>query len=162
MNSGSNNPCVNDPGKNIAVDKDLPPQTEIRYSGWKVGMEIFLMMGFVFTGIYLSYTDNSLWLALILIAIVYFFKDFRKLTSRAPQIILDDKGIKIREADYPWSEISKERAYREDFGKRTHVYLSFEVGGKTVEMSIRDYDITVEELQLKLTAYRARAGRKNS
>lgn len=150
---------MNDPAKNIAVSQELPQQTEIRFSPYRVAIEIVLMIGLVAIGIYLSVADNSLWMALILIAIVYFFKDFRKLTSRAPQIILDDKGIKIRDAEYLWSEIAKERAYREDFGKRTHDYLTFEVGGKNVEINIRDYDITVEELQGRLTAYRARAAK---
>lgn len=144
----------------MAGDKDLPQQTEIRFSPFRVAIEILLMIGLVAIGIYLSVADSSLWMALILIAAVIFFKDFRKLTSRAPQIILDDKGIKIRETNYPWHEIANERAHSENIGKKTYYYLSFETGGKTVEINFNDYDITVEELERRLAVHRGRAGRR--
>lgn len=109
-------------------------------------------------GVYLLITQDS-WIfgtGLILVGAYFAIKDFKKLSTFEPQIILDNKGIEITGDSYPWTEIQDFTATLETLGKNSNSYLILETSSGTVKVNIDDYDTTFRQLRHILSVYKGR------
>jgi hypothetical protein len=144
--------------KQFIDDPSIPPVTKIFYSKLNLIYELVLMTACLSFGVYLLVTKDS-WIfgtGLILVGAYFAIKDFKKLSTFEPQIILDNKGIEITGDNYPWTEIQEFTATLETFGKNSNSYLILETSSGTVKINIDDYDTTFRQLRHILSIYKGR------
>jgi len=144
--------------KQFIDDPTIAPVTKIFYSKFNLIYELLLMTACLSFGVYLLITKDSWIFGTVLILVGAFFavKDFKKLSTFEPQIILDDKGIEIIGDRYSWTEIQDFTATLETFGKNSNSYLILETSSGTIKMNIDDYDTTFRQLRHILTIYKGR------
>jgi hypothetical protein len=144
--------------KQFIDDPSIPSVTKIFYSKFNLIYEILLMTACLSFGVYLLITKDS-WIfgtGLILVGAYFAIKDFKKLSTFEPQIILDNKGIEITGDSYPWTEIQDFTATLETFGKNSNSYLILETSSGTVKINIDDYDTSFRQLRHILNIYKGR------
>lgn len=144
--------------KQFVDDPSIPPVTKIFYSKFNLIYEILLMTACLSFGVYLLITVDS-WIfgtGLILVGAYFAIKDFKKLATFEPQIILDNQGIEITGDNYPWTEIQDFTATLETFGKNSNSYLILETSSGTVKINIDDYDTSFRQLRHILNIYKGR------
>lgn len=144
--------------KQFTDDPSVPPLTKVHYSKSNLIIEILLMTGCLSIGIYFLVTSDSWVLGTLLVLTGAYFaiRDFKKLTTFEPQIVLDEKGIEINGDKYSWREIQDSTTTFETFGKTSASYIILETTSGTIKQNIDDYDTTFRELRHKLTVYRGR------
>lgn len=103
--------------------------------------------------------------------IVMFVQGFVRVTKREPQIILSDKGIKIKSVFYEWREIKDEKIETEKvrvFIRGTssirvrHYYLTFKHRKGIERINFTDFDVDKIELGKLLVFYRERNKLRNN
>jgi hypothetical protein len=144
--------------KQFIDDPSIPSVTKIFYSKFNLIYEILLMTACLSFGVYLLITKDS-WIfgtGLILVGAYFAIKDFKKLSTFEPQIILDNKGIEITGDSYPWTEIQDFTATLETFGKNSNSYLILDTSSGTVKINIDDYDTSFSQLRHILNIYKGR------
>lgn len=116
-------------------------------------------------GIYLLATIDSPIIGAISVAIslYYGFKKYKMVTNTAPQIILNNKGIKTISTDfYEWSAIENEEVISEGSGDSTRFYLIYDHPDGAEYLQIDDYNTNQKSLNKLLMLYRGRSKKKNS
>lgn len=144
--------------KQFIDDPTVPSVTKVHYSKSNLIIEILLMTGCLSIGIYFLVTSDSWVLGTLLVLTGAYFaiRDFKKLTTFEPQIILDEKGIEINGDKYSWTEVQDSTTTFETFGKTTASYIILETTSGTIKQNIDDYDTTFRELRHTLMVYRGR------
>lgn len=146
-------------------DLTVPVETIIYYSKEKTIIELTILMILLGIGIYLLATTDSPIIGAISVAIsVYYgFKKYKTVTNTAPQIILNNKGIKTISTDfYEWSAIENEEVISEGFGDSTRFYLIYDHPDGAEYLQIEHYNTNQKNLTKLLTLYRGRSKKKNS
>ena len=87
------------------------------------------------------------------------YEQFKKLKDKSPQIVINDKGIKLKsEKLIYWNKIYNDRVYSQSNGKRSTSYLAF----NDEKIEIDDLEIKFEKLENLLHIYRVRYEKNNS
>jgi hypothetical protein len=145
-------------------DLTVPTEKIIFYSKRKNLIEMIVMVGCLAVGVYLIVKSNSYILGTILSVIggYFAFKEFKQVTNKTPQIILNHKGIEtINTKFYSWHDITNEEVDIEGSGKHTHYFLTYEHPDGLESLLIDDYDIEYKELKRLLRIYKGRSITKN-
>lgn len=144
--------------KQFVDDPTIPPVTKIFYSKFNLIYGLVLMIGCLSFGVYLLMTKDS-WIfgtVLILIGAYFGIKDFKKLSTFEPQIILDNKGIEVNGDRYSWTEIQDFTTTIEGLGKNSNTFLILETPNETIKQNIDDYNTTFRQLRHILNIYKGR------
>ncbi|MFN3301165.1 MAG: hypothetical protein ACK41Z_13325 [Sediminibacterium sp.] len=143
----------------------IPNETIIYYSRGGNFVEMAVMLACMGFGLYLLIKENNYILGAILSIVgAYFsFKEYKQATNRAPQIVLNEKGIKTISTDfYPWSEIKNEEVVSEGSGRDIHYYLNYDHPGGAEHLQIDDYDTDLRSLNKLLILYRGRSKKRTT
>jgi hypothetical protein len=147
---------INEPQKRKIINDDLtvPTTTQVFYSKKKILVETVLCAALLSFGIYLLTTPNRWILGLFfsLIGGYVVIKDFFKLINDRPQLILNEIGIKIKNKDYSWTEVSSV-----NITTSNNKWLTLETIGGTVNETIDDYDISIADLEHRINVYLLRS-----
>jgi len=148
-------------------DLSIPSKTEIYYSKLTSVIELIISVGLISIGIYFAKgkTPKNYILAGItgLIGIYNSIKEFRKLQSNEPQIIIDDKGIYTTKTGFKsWADIVNAGVIVEGFGKSAKSYLILSyANGESDKIKIDDLNISAYRLENLLQTYRMRYNKNN-
>lgn len=139
----------------VVDDPSIPPITKVFYSKL-IGFTLITLAvsaGFSSYGAYVLITSDELYRGtfFLLVGIYLMVKTFRDKKNRRPQLILDDKGVKIKEGQYLWSEIM-------DFTitHSSNTWLTLNTSHGDVNTTIDGLEISGFELQDKMKIYQLR------
>lgn len=136
-------------------DISIPKETHIFYS--KTGLTINVIVFIVSIAVLLYYNAlENIWLKVIAIIVVaYLIYDLgKKLLDNEPQIIINDKGIKLKnEKIISWNRIHNDRVFTKSSGRNSTNYLTF--NGEMI--SIENLTVKFNELENLLHVYRVRS-----
>lgn len=94
---------------------------------------------------------------LLILGIYLSYDQFNKLKDIAPQIIINNKGIKLKHGSViPWNEIYNDSVFSQSNGKSSSNYLVF----NDEKIAIDDLSIKFQELEHLLHVYRVRYEKK--
>lgn len=142
-------------------DPTIPNETIITYARGKNFAEMLLMLGVAALGVYLTAKTDRYVVGpmAILAGTIIAFKEYRQATNREPQIILNEKGIRLfSNRFYDWNEIQNEEVVSERAGKYTrHYYLRFYHRQGSISLKIDNYNTDKERLNSLLILYKGRS-----
>ena len=142
----------------------LPPVTEIYYSKGKTLLLALASLGFMVLGIYMILspgTSTASGVVLMLLGGLGAFWQFKKVTDRNPQLIIDDKGIRTASGDFfAWPAINGEDVIFRDGRRVRKSYLIFDHRGRQEKIQITDYAVSRKRLAHLLRTYRIRHDKK--
>jgi hypothetical protein len=139
-------------------DISVPKETIISYSRITILGLLILFFGCSFLGIYLLVGKEYFGLILLFFGLYLSFNQIKKLRDKAPQIILNDKGIKLKKENLiPWNRIYNDRVFTQSNGKSSNSYLAF----NDEKIAIEELSITFEQLENLLHVYRVRYEKNN-
>ncbi|WP_281637544.1 hypothetical protein [Flavobacterium marginilacus] len=141
-------------------DISVPKETIIYYSRNKVIFSLVNILGICALVIYLLPKE---YFGLLFLGLGYglylLYIQINKLRDKAPQIVINDKGIKLKNKNLvPWNKIYGDRIFCQTFGKSPTNYLVF----NKEEIEIDDLTIKSNELEKLLHVYRVRYDNDNS
>lgn len=139
-------------------DISVPRETIIFYSRITILVLLILFLGVSFLGTYLLVEKEYFGLILLIFGLFLSFNQIKKLKDKAPQIILNDKGIKLKNENLiPWSKIYNDRVFSQSNGKSSTNYLAF----NDEKIVIDELSIKFNELENLLHVYRVRYENNN-
>lgn len=139
-------------------DISVPRETIIFYSKITISVLLILFLGVSFLGVYLVVEKEYFGLILLIFGLYLSFDQFTKLKDSTPQIIINDKGIKLKNENLiPWNKIYNDRVFSQSNGKSSINYLAF----NDEKISIDELSIKFEELENLLHVYRVRYEKSN-
>lgn len=150
------------PQKDIYKDDiSVPKETIIYYSRNTVIFSLVNNLGIYALGIYLLLPKK--YFGLLFLGLGYclysLYSQINKLRDKAPQIVINDKGIKLKNKNLiPWNKIYSDRIFCQRYGKGPKNYLFF----NNEEIEIDYLSIKSDELKKLLHAYRVRYEKDNS
>lgn len=139
-------------------DISVPKETIIYYSKITISVFLIFFLGTSFLGIYLLVEKEYFGLVLLILGLYLSFDQFNKLKDNAPQIIVNDKGIKLKNENLtPWNRIYNDRVFSQSNGKKSTNYLAF----NDEKIAIDELAIKFNELENMLHVYRVRYEKNN-
>ncbi|OIV43955.1 hypothetical protein [Flavobacterium johnsoniae] len=139
-------------------DINVPKETLIYYSKTSIYFALAVSVGIILIGIYLVLEAEYWSLILILIGLYLAYDQFTKLKNNNPQIVINDKGIKLRDEKLvSWKNIHDDNVFNQSSGRDSANFLSF----NNVMVEIDELDIKFEELEHLLHVYRVRFENNN-
>lgn len=118
---------------------------------------MYLMIGLA--GAWILFTKEYIGLAPLALGIYLSYNQIKKLIDTKPQIIISERGIKLKQEDFiSWDKIHNDRIYNESNGKSTTTYLIF----NEEKIVIGEMNIKQNELENLLHVYRVRYEKNNS
>jgi hypothetical protein len=139
-------------------DISVPKETIIYYSRITILVLLILFLGVSFLGTYLLIEKEYFGLILLIFGLFLSFNQIKKLKDKAPQIILNDKGIKLKNENLiPWSKIYNDRVFSQSNGKSSTNYVAF----NDEKIVIDELSIKFNELENLLHVYRVRYENNN-
>jgi len=139
-------------------DLSVPQVTKIFFSKSALVYKLIVAAALLSVGIYLLVVMSN-WIfgiALILIGLNFAIKDFKKLSTDAPQLVLDSNGIDVAGVFYPWTEIQDFSVKWETSSQSSKSYLILETSSGTLEIDIDNYDTQRSQLKHLLNTYKGR------
>jgi len=134
-------------------DISVPKETIIYYSRKAILLMLVVFLGLGFFGVFLLFEKEYLGLLFLGIGLYYSFDQSKKLRDKSPQIVLNDKGIKLKNENLvSWNKIFNDRVFSESNGKSSTNCLAF----NEEKIEIDDLTIEYEELENLLHVYRVR------
>jgi hypothetical protein len=139
-------------------DLSVPKETTVFYSKYTILFLLVLSLGLCVLGGYYS-MEREYWGALFLgLGLYLFYQQFNKLKEKGPQIVINNKGIKLKNENLiSWDQIYNDKVYCESSGKSSTNYLVF----NDEKISIDELSITFSELEKILHVYRVRFEKEN-
>ena len=139
-------------------DISVPKETIIYYSRKTILLMLIVFLGLGFFGVFLLFEKEYLGLLFLGIGIYFSFDQAKKLRDKNPQIVLNDKGIKLKNENLvSWNKIFNDRVFSESNGKSSTNYLAF----NAEKIVIDELTIEYEELENLLHVYRVRYEKYN-
>ncbi|WP_304197447.1 hypothetical protein [Flavobacterium alvei] len=139
-------------------DISVPKETIIYYSRKTILLMLVVFLGLGFFGVFLLFEKEYLGLLFLGIGIYFSFDQAKKLRDKNPQIVLNDKGIKLKNENLvSWNKIFNDRVFSESKGKSSTNYLAF----NAEKIAIDELTIEYEELENLLHVYRVRYEKYN-
>ena len=142
-------------------DQSVPAETIIRYSVFKyvVWATVFLLMTLL--GIYFCTLGQLITyptgIPLIIIGAVNTYLKIKNMLNRAPQIILNNDGIRTADTPfYTWNEVANEKTIREGSGKYAVYYLYYEHKNGSHKFELKDLELNFMGIQKLMKLYRGR------
>lgn len=134
-------------------DISVPKETIIYYSRKAILLMLVVFLGLGFFGVFLLFEKEYLGLLFLGIGLYYSFDQSKKLRDESPQIVLNDKGIKLKNENLvSWDKILNDRVFSESNGKSSTNCLAF----NDEKIAIDELTIEYEELENLLHVYRVR------
>lgn len=139
-------------------DISVPKETIIYYSRITILVLLILFLGISFLGTYLLFEKEYFGLVLLILGLFLSFDQVKKLNDKAPQITLNDKGIKLKNENLiSWNRIYNDRVFNQSNGKSSTSYLAF----NDEKIAIDELAIKFNELENLLHVYRVRYEKNN-
>lgn len=139
-------------------DISVPKETIIFYSRNTITFLLILSLGISALGFYFLMKKEYIGLLFFGLGIYLSYDQIKKLREKSPQIIINDKGIVLKNEDLlTWDRIYNDRVYSKSNGKNSTNLLAF----NDEEISIDDLGITFSELEKLLQVYRVRSEKEN-
>jgi hypothetical protein len=140
-------------------DPAVPKETLIFYSKTTLLFLLAISFGIIALGIYFLLDENYLFLILIIIGLYLVYDQLSKLKDTEPQIIINDKGIKLKnEKLVSWRKIHNDEVFAKSNGKSSTNYLAF----NNEMIDIDELTIKMKDLEKLLHVYRARFENKKN
>ncbi|MFH6969093.1 hypothetical protein [Flavobacterium sp. FlaQc-28] len=139
-------------------DISVPKETIIFYSKTTLIFLLLVSLGMIFIGIYFGLQQEYFGLLILAFGLYLAYDQIKKLRDNEPQIIINDKGIKLKdEKIVSWNRISNDRVFTQSSGKRSTNYLAF--NNELIE--IDELTIKFDDLEKLLHVYRVRFENSN-
>lgn len=139
-------------------DSSVPKETVIFYSRNTILFFMILFFGVSLLGVYFLIEKEYFGLLLLGFGLYFLYDQFKKLNDKSPQIIINDKGIILKNENLiSWNTIYDDRVYSQSNGKSSTNYFAF--NDETV--SIEGLTIKFKELENLLHVYRVRYEKNN-
>lgn len=140
-------------------DFSVPKETIIFYSRITIIFFLIIYLGTSLLGAYFLLEQEYFGLLFLGFGLYLSYEQFKKLKDKSPQIVINDKGIKLKsEKLIYWNKIYNDRVYSQSNGKRSTSYLAF----NDEKIEIDDLEIKFEKLENLLHIYRVRYEKNNS
>ena len=140
-------------------DISVPKETIIYYSKNAIVFLLVLYTGASFLGAYILLEKEYFGIILLGFGLYLSYGQINKLRDTAPQIVINDKGIKLKnEKLISWNRIYNDRVYSQSNGKSSTNYLAF----NDEKVEIDDLSIKFDEFEKLLHVYRVRYENNNS
>jgi len=139
-------------------DLEIPDETIIYYSKGKNLFEMLLFLGCLLLGLYLIKKETYIFGTILSVVGAYFgYREYKQVTNKEPQIIINDKGISTISTEfYSWELIFNEDVIGEGRGENTRYYLVYGHPLGAEHLEIEDYDTDSRSLSKLLGLYRGR------
>jgi len=137
-------------------DISVAKETRIFYSKTQTYAGLIVSGALIFLGIYLLINEKLMGLVSFPLAVFLIYKESQKLKDKSEQIIINSKGIQIRNIFYPWKNIYNENVIVEIRGKHVEHYLAFETDFERPAISINMLGVSLKKLEKLLQVYRIR------
>lgn len=144
-------------------DPIIPEETLIYYSTQKSMLSLIFMLLWFGGGLYFFLIEESFFLGIILCAFgaASAYSDFKKITNKKPQIILNALGMQTAGTNfYAWSAIKNETVIEEDAEGGPNYFLTFDHPNGTEKIAIDHLDISWQEVEKRIRVYRVRSVEK--
>lgn len=142
----------------------LSKELIIHFSIYKAILDI-LIWGSAFGFVTYVLNDNKFVIIIIVLGCYLVFLGIRNLLNRKPQILINNKGIQLKnDSLISWRNIKNEKLVVEpNYGKIKirKKYLSFSVGNSNQYIEINPLDISFDSLENALEVYRVRYEKEN-
>jgi len=140
-------------------DYTIGPETAIYYSRGIILFNMLMSLLAFGLGVYCFIHNNYIGVAITVAAGLWLgYSEYRKYKNRAPQIILNSKGVETPAAGFnAWSAIYDDKVITESSGRSSTTYFEFLHSSGSERISIEELDITKKALQNLLHVYRARS-----
>lgn len=141
-------------------NKSLPHATIIKYSKFKNGVQLGIMLLCLVLGIHLLMTTHHLakGLLLTLVGAFFAFKELKQVLNNKVQLIIDAKGIKGDSIEFKsWRLIKNEATIIERNGKNHYTYLVYDHDSGSEKIDVSDFNVSRKQLENALKTYRIRS-----
>ncbi|MGE6354452.1 hypothetical protein ACQKCJ_11345 [Flavobacterium sp. NPDC079362] len=139
-------------------DITIPKETLIYYSKTSLVFLLIISLGMTSLGIYFVLEKDYIMSFLILIGLFLGYNQIKKLRDNDPQIIINDRGIKLKsEKIVSWNKIHDERVFTQKGGRNSTNYLAF----NDQMIDIDELTVKFDELDKMLKVYRVRFENNN-
>ncbi len=140
----------------------VPADTEIHFSKKAGGALIVFGLLVAALGVWLYYKNTNIFGCLVAagFAAYLIFMGLKEYLTKAPQIIINAKGIQTAKTPFhPWSEIKNDevRTIVSGRNRTSNTYLMYNYPGGSEQLNIEDLAIDDEQLQHLLHVYRTRS-----
>jgi hypothetical protein len=146
------------PKKKFVDDPKIPAQTLVYFSKGSLILNIIIMTASLVVGMYLILNDRNWLIGGLCIAIGIFSiaKDFKRLTTLTPQIIIDTDGITLTDNKFSWLEIATATTVFENRGRDSTSYIVIETSKVSLKEKINDLSMSSREIQHRINIHRGR------